>query len=153
MDCKWILAFLPYGGRWRKGRKLLHNYLHIGAASAFHPVQITAARRLVVDLLSKQERPSAGMLSMAVRLNVGQTIMRIVYGLDVKDTRSEFISLPEQLNRLLVESVMPGRFLVDLVPARKSRVAILCSSETTTKLSFAQYAMFQHGCLGPNSVS
>jgi cytochrome P450 len=136
MDCKWILAFLPYGGRWRKGRKLLHNHLHIGAVSAFHPVQITAARRLVVDLLSKQERPSSGMLSTAVRLNVGQTIMKVVYGIDVKDTGSEFISIPEQLNDFLRESVMPGRFLIDLIPARKSWVAILCSSETTTKPSF-----------------
>jgi cytochrome P450 len=116
---------MPYGGRWRKGRKLLHNYLHIGAASSFNPVQITAARRLVVDLLSKQERPSSGTLSKAVRLNVGQTIIKIVYGIDVKDTGSKFISLPEQLNGFLRESVMPGRFLVDLVPASKSRVAIL----------------------------
>jgi hypothetical protein len=125
MDCRWILALMPYGGRWRKGRKLLHNYLHIGAGSSFNPVQITAARRLVVDLLSKQERPSSGTLSTAVRLNVGQTIIKIVYGIDVKDTGSEFISLPEQLNGFLRESVMPGRFLVDLVPASKSRVAIL----------------------------
>jgi cytochrome P450 len=119
MDCNWILAFLPYGGRWRKGRKLLHNYLHIGAASAFHPVQITAARRLVIDLLSKEQYPSSGTLSTDVRLNVGQTIMKIVYGLDVKDASSEFISLPEQLSRSLGESVMPGRFLVDLIPASK----------------------------------
>jgi hypothetical protein len=153
MDCKWILAFLPYGGRWRKGRKLLHNYLHIGVASTFNPVQITAARRLVANLLSQQEHPSSSTLLTAVRLDVGQRIMKIVYGLDVKDAGSEFISIPEQLNLFLGECVIPGKFLVDLVPASKPWVAILYLSETKINPSFVQYDMFQPGCLVPDSMS
>jgi hypothetical protein len=117
MDCKWALPIMPYGDRWRKGRKLMHTHMHAGAASMFHTIQIIAARRLIVDLLSASQQPST--LPKIVRWNVGQTIIKIVYGIDVKDTESKFVSMAEQLLKHLDESMMPGRFLVDFIPARK----------------------------------
>jgi cytochrome P450 len=115
MECDWALVMTPYGDHWRRGRKLMHTYMHAGVALKFHPVQIVAARRLVLDLLAAPQQ--SNVLPKVVRLNVGQTIIKIVYGIDVKDAESKFISTPEQFNELVTESMMPGRFLVDLIPA------------------------------------
>jgi hypothetical protein len=95
----------------------MHTHMHAGAASTFHPIQITAARQLVIDLLSAPQQPST--LSRTVRWNIGQMITKCVYGIEVKDTESTFISMAEQLLKLLDESMMPGRFLVDFIPARE----------------------------------
>jgi cytochrome P450 len=115
MDGKWILGFMPYGELWRKERKLMHTYMHAGAVPTFHPVQITAAHRLVIDLLAAPQHSST--LPSVVQCNIGQTIIKIVYGIDVKDADSDLASIPGQFARLLTESLMPGRFLVDLIPA------------------------------------
>jgi cytochrome P450 len=125
MDGNWILSLAPYGNRWREGRKLLHTYMHAGVASTFHLTQITAAQRLVADLLAAPQEPES--LPKVVRLNVGQTIIKIVYGIDVKEAENEFITVPDRFNRLVTESMMPGRFLVDLVPARKLSIPLYVS--------------------------
>jgi hypothetical protein len=108
---------MPYGDRWRKGRKLMYTHMHAVAASMFHTIQIIAAQRLIFDLLSASQQPST--LPKIVRWNIGQTIIKIVYGIDVKDTKSNFVSMAEQLLKHLDESMMPGRFLVDFIPALK----------------------------------
>jgi cytochrome P450 len=117
MDCGWQLTISPYGERWRQGRKLMHTQLNPKAMPTFHPVLLDAARRLVVDLLAAPQQPS--VLPKVVHFNVGQTIIKVVYGIDVKGADSEFISLPERLLELTNQSMMPGRFWVDLVPARE----------------------------------
>jgi cytochrome P450 len=134
MDCHWHLSFLPYGERWRQARKLMHRHINVKATPTFHPVQVDAARRLVVDLLAAPQQRS--MLPLVARVNVGQTIIKIVYGIDVKGADSEFISLPARLLDLMKQSMMLGRFWVDLVPARKCgqlsqfRVALLWTAPT-----------------------
>jgi hypothetical protein len=148
MDCQWILTFIPYGERWRKQRKLMHSYMHAGAAPTFHPVQIHAAQRLVVDLLVAPQQPNT--LPSVVQCNVGQAIIKMVYGIDVRDADSEFTSIPGQLARLLTESVMPGRFLIDLIPSCQSRHSfgclLQCPQRRYADIFNIQYAIFQPGC-------
>jgi hypothetical protein len=115
MDCGWVISIAPYGEHWRKGRKLLHTHVNVKTTPMYYPVLITSARQLLVDLLAAPQQPST--IPRAVRFNVGQTMIKVVYGIDVYDSDSEFISMPEQLFKCAQESMIPGRFLVDVIPA------------------------------------
>jgi cytochrome P450 len=108
------MAFLPYGDAWRRSRKLLHAHVHPGVSPQYHSVQLTAAHRFVRDVLAaKQDKE---VLPALVRTNFGHTIIKILYGIDVRDEESEYISLPEQVLDALNDVSQPGRYLVDLIP-------------------------------------
>jgi hypothetical protein len=55
-----------------------------------------------------------------IRTSFGYTILKIVYGIDVGDEESEYISIPERVLELLNEVSQPGRYLVDLFPSCKN---------------------------------
>jgi hypothetical protein len=114
MDMKWVLFRMPYGDRWRRGRKLLHAHIHQGVAVRYHPVQIASARRFARDILSVKTEKEA--LANVVRASFGQSIIKMVYGIDAQDADSEYISLPEQVIRYTSQGATPGRFLVDSLP-------------------------------------
>jgi cytochrome P450 len=118
MNLKWLLSMMPYGETWRRGRKLLHSQVHPGVSPKYHPVQLRAARRFARDILNaKQDKE---VLPHMVRTNFGQTIIKMVYGIDAKDGESEYISLPEKVLDNINEGGLPGRFLVDFLPICQS---------------------------------
>jgi hypothetical protein len=72
----------------------------------------------VRDLLAaKQDKE---VLPALIRANFGRTIIKIMYGIDVGDEESEYISLPEKVLEQINELGQPGRYLVDLFPIRKN---------------------------------
>jgi hypothetical protein len=117
MGYGWQLSRMPYGDAWRRGRKLLHGHVHQGVSPKYHSTQLHAARRFARDILGAQQDPE--VLPHMIRTNIGQTIIKLVYAIDVKDTESEYISLPEKVVRHVSEGSLPGRFLVDLLPICK----------------------------------
>jgi cytochrome P450 len=114
MDLGWQLATLPYGDTWRRGRKLLHAHVHPGATPKYNSVLVHAARRFARDILSAKQDDD--ILPYVIHANVGQTIVKVVYGIDVTDTDSEYITLPERVVDYMNEAVSPGRFLVEFFP-------------------------------------
>lgn len=48
--------------------------------------------------------------------NFGSSIMKAVYGIDVKSMNDPYIHTAEQGLTALAEAAMPGRFLVDVFP-------------------------------------
>jgi cytochrome P450 len=116
MDFHWTIGAMPYGERWRQSRKLLHAHVHSGAASAYQPVQMSSARRFVLDLL--QNKNDKDVLPLLVRTNFGKTIIQMTYGIDVKHQVDEYVSLPEEVLHALNVATTPGRFLVDIIPIR-----------------------------------
>jgi cytochrome P450 len=116
MDMLWSLARLPYGDKWRRGRKLLHAHVHQGVVHRYHPIQLASARRFAQDILSI--KPDKEALAKAVRANFGRTIIKIVYGVDAPDMESEYISLPEKVLVHTVQGGAPGRWFVDSWPIR-----------------------------------
>jgi hypothetical protein len=133
MGFTWILAFMPYGDQWRQGRKLLHAHVHAGAAVNYEPIQLLSARRFVRDLLvSEKTRPAdklsdsaKAVLPRMVRANFALNAVRMIYGIDVRDSEAEarYVDVPEGVIRMGNEAGIPGRFLVDFFPIRK---LILC---------------------------
>jgi hypothetical protein len=114
MKLQWALTLLPYGELWRRKRKLMHTHVHQGVVDRFQPIQVTYARRFARDILAGSTDSEA--LPRAVRLNFAQTIIKMVYGLDVNSYESEYVALPEKVMEKFSEAFIPGRFLVDLIP-------------------------------------
>jgi hypothetical protein len=117
MDLMWPLPVVPYGDIWRRCRRLLHSHVHPGVSPKYHSTQLHAARRFSRDIL--QVRTDDEVLHYMIHANIGQTIIKMVYGIDVKDNDSEYISLAEKVVAYGNECVLPGRFLVEFLPARK----------------------------------
>jgi cytochrome P450 len=114
MDLGWILVMLPYGEAWRRERKLFHSHVHQAAAHRYHPVQIDSARRFARDILTVKTDNEA--LPEAIRVSLGRSIIQLVYGIDVPDANSEYLSLPARVVASINEAATPGRFMVDFLP-------------------------------------
>jgi cytochrome P450 len=114
MDFDWLLSALPYGERWRRGRKLLHSHLHSSAVPAYQHIQLSSARSFVLDLL--RTKHDKDVLLGMVRENFGASIIRMTYGIDVKNGEDEYIAVPETILHAISEVAVPGRFYVDLIP-------------------------------------
>jgi cytochrome P450 len=118
MDCADLLVLQTYGDDWRRSRKLLHPHVHTNAVSRYQPVQIAAARTFVRRLLST--KPDLETLPTLVRGDFAETILKVVYGLEVKteEEKNDYIDLPAKVLARINETAVPGRFLVDLFHIR-----------------------------------
>ena len=45
--------------------------------------------------------------------------MRVVYGIDIQSYNDEFVRIAEAASETVAAATLPGRFLVDMIPARK----------------------------------
>jgi hypothetical protein len=117
MDLKWLLSATPYGNTWRRSRKLLHTHVHQGISPKYHSTQLDAARRFVHEILNAKQ--DTEVLPYTIRTHFGRMITKIVYGIDVSDSESEYITLPEKVISNISEASIPGRFLVDFFPMCK----------------------------------
>lgn len=123
MGFKWLLSTMMYGDKWRRGRKMLHAHVHSGVSPSYWPVQMQAARQFVQTLFAAPQTPDT--LPQIVRTSFAQTIVKMVYGIDAKDPKSDYISVPEKVLEALNVSMLPGRFLVDYISIRE--LYLVCS--------------------------
>jgi hypothetical protein len=120
MRFDWAITSLPYGDAWRQKRKLMYAHAHAGAAPRYHPAQLAAARVFARDVLVAG--PGDDALPRAIRWSLGQTIIKLAYGIDVASEESELITLPGKISNAFGLALTPGRFMVDFLPFRKSCV-------------------------------
>jgi hypothetical protein len=121
MECGGLMVLQPYSERWRRARKLFHPHVHINAVAQYQTVHITAARTFARNLLSTQPSPDA--LPALLKADFAETIVKAVYGIDVKtkEERTEYIDNPTIVLDKINEAAVPGRFLVDGLPFRATR--------------------------------
>jgi hypothetical protein len=100
----------------------LHAHVHQGVTHRYHPIQLDSARRFVREILTV--KPEKEALPQAIRDSIGRTIIKIIYGIDVKNADSDYISLPEKVIRYSIEGGTPGRFLVDSFPICECRCSV-----------------------------
>jgi cytochrome P450 len=118
MDFGWWITVAPYGEAWRAKRKLMHMHMNQNVVDRYQAIQLRAARQFARDILATPANdPKA--LPRAVQLSFGQMIMKLVYGLDVPDWESEYIRLPASLVSAFSNAFIPGRYLIDYIPASK----------------------------------
>ncbi|TFK36284.1 cytochrome P450 [Crucibulum laeve] len=109
-----IMSFLPYGSWWRRHRKVFHDHFHPNVVDKYNPVQLTESRALLLRLLSSPKD-----FQLQVRLTFTSIIMKLAYGIQIKEKNDPYVETAEEALRGLAEAGIPGRFLVDLLPSLK----------------------------------
>ncbi|KAJ7654696.1 cytochrome P450 [Mycena polygramma] len=114
--CGWdfLLGFMKYGDHWRKNRQLFHKAFDASAAKAYHPMERAACYELLRRLLRHPDNVMDHLRHMA-----GNIIMSVAYGIKVHPQNDPFVALAREAIHTLVIATVPGRFLVDTIPALK----------------------------------
>lgn len=120
MGWNYITPFLPYGDRWRSHRRMFHQEFNATASRRFRPDQLNAVHHFLNKLLDSPEK-----FMRHIRHLAGEVIMSTTYGIRILPVNDPNIDIAEKAIRTLVESLVPGRFLVDVVPILKYYPAFL----------------------------
>lgn len=104
------LLTMPYGDRWRRMRKAVHQILNISQAGMFEGFQDIESRALLYEHL---EIPDLWWLSHARYAN--SVIMSVVFGRRCKVDDPELAKLLA-VGEEFVKYLMPGRACVDIFP-------------------------------------
>ncbi|KAI9655506.1 MAG: hypothetical protein M1821_005299 [Bathelium mastoideum] len=104
------LLFLPYGTRWRRGRKVMHDQL--AAAARYEPVQAGAAAGAVAALLARPERYEQVLERYASGL-----VVRLGFGRSVAEAeRTGLMRRVFEVGHTVERVGSPGQYLVDTLP-------------------------------------
>ncbi|KAJ7458888.1 cytochrome P450 [Mycena latifolia] len=115
MGWDFAIGFMKYGDRWRSHRKVLHEVFNVGAARQFQQQERAAAHDLLRRILNDPQDVMRHFRHMA-----GALIMNITYGIDVNSANNEqYVHLAEEAVYGVAVAGIPGRFLVDTIPALK----------------------------------
>ncbi|KAF5354109.1 hypothetical protein D9756_007313 [Leucocoprinus leucothites] len=114
MGYDYNVGLFPYGPWWRYHRRIFHDFLHPNIVGSHEPTQTAASRTLLRNILRSPE----DFLDL-IRLSFASTIMRIVYGVDVKDIHDPYIKNVEKAMHGLSDAGTPGNYLVNLLPAMR----------------------------------
>ncbi|KAL1943795.1 hypothetical protein VTO73DRAFT_3613 [Trametes versicolor] len=109
----WVFSMIPYGPWWRRHRRAFHQFFNPNAVAQLRPTQQIQVNHFLHRLLETPEQSTEHIRHM-----FGATVMRVAYGIEVADSGdNEYITMAEEglaaFNRMLV----PGKYLVELLPA------------------------------------
>ncbi|OCH91989.1 cytochrome P450 [Obba rivulosa] len=108
------LTFCDYNDEWRAQRKLAHTALSPTAVKGYHVMQEDSAAIFARDLLRAPEN-----FNPLMRLTSSKIILAITYGIPMDTPEDKYITQIEELAKVGVKAVMPGTYLVDLLPILK----------------------------------
>ncbi|CAE6392532.1 unnamed protein product [Rhizoctonia solani] len=108
------ILFVPYGPRLRSYRKLLYQTLNPRATLEFHDLQVQEVKKLMKRLLTHPK----DFLDHA-KLYAGAVSIRIAYGHTARDFNDEFIQGAEEFMKAVSEAILPGRWLVEIIPSMR----------------------------------
>ncbi|KAG9079141.1 hypothetical protein FS749_008791, partial [Ceratobasidium sp. UAMH 11750] len=118
MDWGNLVTALSYGERWRKSRRMMHQWLHKQATEKFHPSQQHQARLLLQRLLRKSDSLiTSEVLELEICTTMAGTIMHSVYGMKVQDPDDRFMLKLKEAMDNIAKAVLPSNFLVNSFPA------------------------------------
>ncbi|KAI0631045.1 O-methylsterigmatocystin oxidoreductase [Trametes polyzona] len=113
----WEFAIQGYTQEWRVRRRTFHGFFQPGVLAQYYPVHLRECRLFLHRLLATPK----DFISLA-RHVFSATIMDVVYGLKVSAPEHEheedpYVSLAERGTAIFSRVVVPGQYLVELVPA------------------------------------
>lgn len=121
---------MPYGDRWRKHRRIFHQYFRPTASETFRPIQAKKVQDLIFNLLDSPEQ-FLDHLKTYVRydpLNIRKTKMQVsyaaaivvssIYGQEIEVKDDPYVKIADQSAELIIESFLPGAALVNMFPIR-----------------------------------
>ncbi|KAF8992545.1 cytochrome P450 [Cyathus striatus] len=105
------LVFLPYGKRFQKHRRLMHEYLHQKQRLSYQPLQTQQARRLAIQLMDNP-------LNFANHFQLYTTalIVKMAYGRDIVSDDDPYISISSEALDNLIKCGPLGSTPVDFMP-------------------------------------
>ncbi|KAG6916586.1 hypothetical protein DXG01_006236 [Tephrocybe rancida] len=106
------VALLPIGPFWRLQRKFTRAAFNPEKVNHYEDTITTNAIQLVESLVK-----DPGAFFDHVRLASGRVLMHTVYGFEVDSPHHPYILRPKQSMDLVRKAMVPGAFLVDLIPS------------------------------------
>ncbi|KAF8874029.1 cytochrome P450 [Infundibulicybe gibba] len=114
MKSDFLLSVMPYGTRWRHHHRRFHEHFNLNAVLKYRPVQSHEARVFLRRLLQSPEK-----FGEHIHHAFAATIMKITYGIKVKEDNDPYIEVAEQAVGGMAAAGVPGAFLVDFIPILK----------------------------------
>ncbi|GJE91216.1 cytochrome P450 [Phanerochaete sordida] len=105
------MLFMNYGAAFRQSRKLVATFLNARIAAKYWPAQEVESLKFVLGVA----RAPQDFLSLT-RWTATSLVIRLLYGVEVRDKDNTLVRLAEDFARLTTESTQPGRWLVDSFP-------------------------------------
>ncbi|KAF9463431.1 cytochrome P450 [Collybia nuda] len=107
------LVFIPYGDRFRRFRRYIHQAMgNNGAVSQYLPLEEIEAHRFLRRVLDEPED-----LSLHIRKMSGAIILRITHGYETRWNDDPLVELADKVLEQFSLATVPGAFMVDLIPA------------------------------------
>ncbi|KAI0253721.1 cytochrome P450 [Lactifluus subvellereus] len=158
----WLLPVLPKGEAWLEGRKLLDRSLRPGAPTTYRRMMEEKTRVFLGQLLTTPKN-----FRDHLELFEGKLIMSLTYGYDLKTHDDKMIEAPVEINKILMQIVLPGAAIMNHLPflqyihswipyysyetmARRSRV--LCQRMRDDPINFVRQSM-REGTAVPSLAS
>ncbi|KAF8884271.1 cytochrome P450 [Gymnopilus junonius] len=107
-------AFTPFGARWRLHRKFMRIALSTEAVKG-HEGTLSE----IASLLNTSLKDGPEEFVDHVRLAAGHVIMSTIYGISVRSPQDPYITIAESAMNMISKAVIPGAFIVDLIPILK----------------------------------
>ncbi|KAF7328135.1 Cytochrome P450 [Mycena venus] len=108
-----LVAFMSYGEVWRKQRRLFHQEFQPQACRRFRNQERKNAHALLRNILDGPDQ-----FIQHVQHAVSSTMMSIAYGIDCTPG-DPYILGAERALEAMRSAAVPGKFLVDIIPALK----------------------------------
>ncbi|KAJ7242999.1 cytochrome P450, partial [Mycena rebaudengoi] len=115
MGTDFSFASMRYGKYVREYRRLFHSAFHLIASRRFRPQEVNASHNLLRRLL---ENPGDEVMKHIKHMN-GTLIMSIAYGIDTLPSNDPYMETAEAAIDAITQAVVPGRYLVDMIPILK----------------------------------
>ncbi|TDL19969.1 cytochrome P450 [Rickenella mellea] len=108
------IPMLQLGPMWQRQRKIAHSHLSPDAVKKYYSVQEDIISLYLNSLIENPEN-----FDSELRLTAGRVIMSVTYGLPVHTSDDVYISEAEDVMKMIGMAIVPGAFLVDLIPKLK----------------------------------
>ncbi|KAI0080132.1 cytochrome P450 [Panus rudis PR-1116 ss-1] len=110
---EWVLALAGYGERWRRLRRVFHQYFGPLVLPEYEAIQTEVTQTFLKRLLDSPQE-----FLQHTRYITTSAIMKIIYGVDA-DENHEYVTTAEESVEKLSLAAEPGRWLVDVIPFLK----------------------------------
>ncbi|PLW55796.1 hypothetical protein PCANC_01559 [Puccinia coronata f. sp. avenae] len=105
------LTFMPYNDLWRRERKLLHLLTQPRAATKYEPIQSQESAQLCLDILNHPHNHWKHSQRYA-----GSTVLQITFNRRALSIADPAITKMRACNDKMIQTAVPGRFLINSVP-------------------------------------
>ncbi|EJD06677.1 cytochrome P450 [Fomitiporia mediterranea MF3/22] len=116
MGWEFALSLLRYGPRFRKQRRIYHQYFNPQAISAFSPTRDRELRKFLQHLVSSPDNFFMHIRRQVILFFISGMIVSITYGHEVVTEPDPFVEFIEEAMHALISSGNFGTTILDVFP-------------------------------------